>query len=57
MKKLGAFLLIHSVIYLIGCFIAWDINPLNWWLFNTSIGRIFFLVFEIIGIGNYLLDD
>lgn len=57
MKKLGVFLLVHSIFYLIGCFIAWDINPLNWWLFTSWVGRCLFLIFEICVIANYLLDD
>ena len=57
MKKLGAFLLVHSVLYLIGCFIAWDINPLHWWIFTSSFGRILFLLFEMTCIVNYLSED
>ena len=56
MEKIGTFILVHCIVYLIGCFIAWDINPLDWWLFNTSIGRICFLVFEMFCIGNLLED-
>ena len=57
MKKLGVFVLVHSIFYLIGSFIAWDFNPLNWWLFTSWGGRCLFLFFEIYGVGNYLLDD
>lgn len=56
MKKIALYLFIHLIVYLFGSFIAWDINPLNWWLLSTSIGRIFFLVFEILCIVN-LFDD
>ena len=57
MKKLGEFVLVHFIFYLIGCFIAWDFNLFNWWLFTSSVGRIFFLIFEIIGISNFLMED
>ena len=56
MKKIALYLFIHLIVYLFGSFIAWDINPLNWWLLSTYIGRIFFLVFEILCIVN-LFDD
>ena len=57
MKKLGTFVLVHSIFYLIGSFIAWDLNPLNWWLFTSWVGRALFLFFEIYGVGNYLSED
>jgi len=57
MKKLGAFVLVHSIFYLIGGFIAWDLNPPNWWVFTSWVGRVLFLFFEIYVVGNYLLED
>ena len=57
MKKLGAFVLVHLIFYLIGSFIAWDLNPLDWWLFTSWVGRVLILFFEIYVIGNYLLDN
>ena len=33
---------IHIFLYLIGSFIAWDFNPLHWWLFTATWGRILF---------------
>jgi hypothetical protein len=57
MKKLVAFLLVHSIFYLIGSFISWDLNPLNWWVFTSWFGRVLFLFFEIYVVGNYLLED
>ena len=42
-------LLIANVfIYVIGCFIAWDMNPMNWWLFTTIIGRIIYAFYFVI---------
>lgn len=57
MKKLGVLILVHLLFYLLGSFIAWDFNPLNWWLFTSWVGRILFLIFEIYGAGNYLAED
>jgi hypothetical protein len=57
MKKLGTFVLVHSIFYLIGSFIAWDLNPLNWWLFTSWVGRVLILFFEIYGVGNYLSEN
>lgn len=34
--------------YLIGSFIAFDFNPANWWLINTTFGRIVTVFIEII---------
>ena len=57
MKKLAGFIVIHLVLYLMGSFIAWDFNPLNWWLFQSWGGRVIFLMVEIFGIGNYLAEN
>jgi hypothetical protein len=57
MKKLGVLILVHLLFYLLGSFIAWDLNPLNWWLFTSWFGRILFLIFEFYGVGNYLVED
>ena len=57
MKKLGVLILVHLLFYLLGSFIAWDLNPLNWWLFTSWVGRILFLIFEFYGVGNYLIED
>ena len=34
---------IHIFLYLIGSFIAWNFNPLHWWLFTTTWGRVIFI--------------
>jgi hypothetical protein len=57
MKELGTFLLAHLIFYLIGSFIAWDWNPLHWWILTSPIGRILFLLFEMTCIFNYLSED
>lgn len=48
LKIIGVILLLNVVFYLIGSFIAFDLNPIHWWLFDTMIGRCFFLVIETI---------
>ncbi len=57
MKNITWFIFIHLVVYLIGSFIAWDWNPLHWWIFTSSFGRILFLLFEMTCILNYLSED
>ena len=32
---------IHIFLYLIGSFIAWDFNPLHWWLFTVAYSHLF----------------
>jgi len=36
-------IVIHIFLYLIGSFIAWDFNPLHWWLFTDTRGRVLFI--------------
>ena len=31
-------------VYLAGSFIAWDSNPLHWWLFTSTFGRMLLLL-------------
>lgn len=47
LKIIGAFLLLNVVVYLLGSFIAWDLNSLHWWTFRETAGRILFLVVEL----------
>jgi hypothetical protein len=41
-------LIANLFIYVIGCFIAWDMNPINWWLFTTTIGRTIYAFYFVI---------
>lgn len=41
-------LIANLFIYVIGCFIAWDMNPMNWWLFTTIVGRVFYIIYFVI---------
>jgi len=34
---------IHIFLYLIGSFIAWNFNPLHWWLFTATWGSVLFV--------------
>lgn len=46
------------IFYIIGCFIAMDLNPLNWWIITTIIGRILFCIFIVINIyANFIKDE
>jgi len=42
--------------YLIDSFIAWDLNPMNWWLFTTILGRIFVAIY-IVALVSSLIND
>jgi hypothetical protein len=46
LKLIGVFLLLNVGIYLVGSFIAWEFNPMNWFLFSSAVGRVIFLVIE-----------
>ena len=41
-------LIAHAFLYMIGCFIAWDMNPFNWWLFTTIVGRVIYAFYFVI---------
>ena len=45
-KLIRIFLLINVFVYLIGSFITFNPNPMDWWIFKTTMGRVFFLVIE-----------
>jgi hypothetical protein len=46
LKIIGIFLLTNMVFYLVGSFISWNLDLMNWWLIKTTIGRVIFLVIE-----------
>jgi hypothetical protein len=46
--QLLGFIIYNLFLYFPGFVIAWDMNPLNWLLLTTSIGRFFLLCFEIL---------
>mgnify|MGYP000244352210 FL=1 len=40
-------LIANIFIYVIGSFIAWDMNPMNWLLFTTTIGRVIYVIYFV----------
>jgi len=34
--------------YIVGCFVAWSVNPSTWWIFTSIGGRIIFTIYFII---------
>jgi hypothetical protein len=45
-------LIANLFIYVIGCFIAWNMNPINWWLFTTIVGRVIYALYFVIVLVN-----
>lgn len=37
-------ILIPIIMYLLGCFITFSFNPLNWWILSHWMGRLSFLI-------------
>jgi len=46
LKIIGIFLLLNMAFYLLGSFISWNLDLMNWWLIKTTMGRVFFLIIE-----------
>jgi len=42
-------LLVWSAVYLLFSFLAWNFNPMDWWLFRAGFGR--FITSIIVGFG------
>jgi hypothetical protein len=38
----------NSLYYGMGCIIAWDTNPANWWLLQATLGRVILVILELI---------
>lgn len=56
MKNIVWVIVANLLVYLLGGFIVWDMNPMNWWLFNTIVGRVFFILIEF-GIIKQVLEE
>jgi hypothetical protein len=41
------FFFVNLFWYLVGSFIAFDLNPTNWWLITHTVGRIILVIIEI----------
>lgn len=48
MKFFIAFLFLNFLVYLIGAFIAWNLDPTSWWIISAPAGRIVTLIIEFI---------
>jgi hypothetical protein len=42
----------NLVIYLIGSFIAWSLDPREWWLITSTWGRLVLVIIELSVIAN-----
>jgi hypothetical protein len=41
------FVIANGIWYLLGSFIAWDWNPMHWWIFTSTWGRVIAVFIEI----------
>jgi hypothetical protein len=41
------FAIANGIWYLLGAFVAWDWNPMNWWLLTNPFGRVLAVLLEI----------
>lgn len=55
-KTIGQILLVNVILYLIGSFIALDLDPQHWWLFRSLLGRIVVIPLEVMIIAMALQD-
>jgi hypothetical protein len=37
----------NGIYYLLGSFIARDLNPHHWWMFTSTFGRVLMVFFEV----------
>jgi hypothetical protein len=37
----------NGIYYLLGSFIAQDLNPYHWWMFTSTFGRVLMVFFEV----------
>ena len=42
------FIFIDGIFYIIGSFVAWDVNPYRWWIFSNLQGQSLFAVYQVI---------
>jgi len=38
----------NALYYGMGCIIAWDTNPMNWWLLQATFGRVILVILELV---------
>jgi hypothetical protein len=37
----------NGIYYLLGSFIAQDLNPYHWWMFTSTFGRVLMVFFDV----------
>jgi hypothetical protein len=42
----------NAIIYVIGAFVAWSSNPMEWWLLTSTWGRVLAVIMELSIIAN-----
>ena len=45
-KLIGKFIVSNACLYLLLAFISFEVNPLNWWLITSTIGRALFILIQ-----------
>lgn len=55
--KIVLYLLLHVACYVVGSFIAMDFNPMNWWLFDSTGGRLLVVGVELTWLGALISQD
>jgi len=46
-----------ALLYIVGAFIAWDANPLHWWIITSTLGRVLFMFFAFANVAINLSEN
>lgn len=46
------FILVDGIFYIIGSFVAMDMDPTHWWVFTHTVGRITFSIWQLVILAN-----
>lgn len=55
--KIALYILLHIACYVVGSFVAMDFNPMNWWIFTSTGGRLIVVVLELTWLGALISQD
>lgn len=55
--KIVLYLLLHVACYVLGSFVAMDFNPMHWWLFDSTAGRLLVVGVELTWLGALISQD
>jgi len=55
--KLALYILLHISCYVVGSFVAMDFNPMHWWLFDSTGGRLIVVGLELTWLGALISQD